>query len=106
MIKIGKSILSYERSRTNSYSFETGAYGLKALCINTNFISPEIMIDKTDSEKHDIIVGFHYDGQNWEINLRSVDEEVDVLQIARERGGDGCKGIGVFKVQRFEDIFK
>ena len=53
MLEIGKSIMEYERkmdeSKTNSYAFEREAYGLRALCINTNFMSSETMITKFDS---------------------------------------------------------
>ena len=69
MLEIGKSIMEYERkmdeSKTNSYAFEREAYGLRALCINTNFMSSETMITKFDSSKHDIMIGFEYYGNNW-----------------------------------------
>ena len=72
MFDIGKSIMNYERkmdeSKTNSYAFEREAYGLRALCINTNFMSSETMMTKFDSSKHDIMIGFAYNGNNWGIS--------------------------------------
>ena len=110
MLEIGKSIMEYERkmdeSKTNSYAFEREAYGLRALCINTNFMSSETMITKFDSSKHDIMIGFAYNGNNWGISLRSIGDKVDVSQIARERFGGGHSQSAGFQVVTFEDIFK
>ena len=110
MLEIGESIMEYERkmdeSKTNSYAFETEAYGLRALCINTNFMSSETMITKFDNSKHDVMIGFAYNGNNWGISLRSVGDNVDVSQIARERGGGGHSQSSGFQVDNFEDIFK
>ena len=110
MLEIGKSIMEYERkmdeSKTNSYAFEREAYGLRALCINTNFMSSETMITKFDSSKHDIMIGFAYNGNNWGVSLRSVGDKVDVSQIARERGGGGHSQSAGFQAVTFEDIFK
>ena len=110
MLEIGKSIMEYERkmdeSKTNSYAFEREAYGLRALCINTNFMSSETMITKFDSSKHDIMIGFAYNGNNWGVSLRSIGDKVDVSQIARERGGGGHLQSSRFQASTFEDIFK
>ena len=110
MLEIGKSIMEYERkmdeSKTNSYAFEREAYGLRALCINTNFMSSETMITKFDSSKHDIMIGFAYNGNNWGISLRSIGDKIDVSEIARERFGGGHSQSAGFQVVTFEDIFK
>ena len=110
MLEIGKSIMEYERkmdeSKTNSYAFEREAYGLRALCINTNFMSSETMITKFDSSKHDIMIGFAYNGNNWGISLRSIGDKIDVSEIAKLRGGGGHKSSSGFQVENFDDIFK
>ena len=110
MFDIGKSIMEYERkmdeSKTNSYAFEREAYGLRALCINTNFMSSETMMTKFDSSKHDIMIGFAYNGNNWGVSLRSVGDKVDVSQIAKARGGGGHSQSAGFQAVTFEDIFK
>ena len=110
MLEIGKSIMEYERkmdeSKTNSYAFERDVYGLRALCINTNFMSSETMMIKFDSSKHDIMIGFAYNGNNWGVSLRSVGDKVDVSQIAKERGGGGHSQSAGFQAVTFEDIFK
>ena len=110
MFDIGKSIMNYERkmdeSKTNSYAFEREVYGLRALCINTNFMSSETMMTKFDSSKHDIMIGFAYNGNNWGVSLRSVGDKVDVSQIAKERGGGGHSQSAGFQAVTFEDIFK
>ena len=110
MLEIGESIMEYERkmdeSKTNSYAFEREAYGLRALCINTNFMSSETMITKFDNSKHDVMIGFAYNGNNWGISLRSIEGGADVSQIARERGGGGHSQSAGFQAVTFEDIFK
>ena len=110
MFDIGKSIMEYERkmdeSKTNSYAFEREVYGLRALCINTNFMSSETMMTKFDSSKHDIMIGFAYNGNNWGVSLRSVGDRIDVSQIAKERGGGGHSQSAGFQASTFEDIFK
>ena len=110
MLEIGESIMEYERkmdeSKTNSYAFEREAYGLRALCINTNFMSSETMITKFDSSKHDIMLGFAYNGNNWGISLRGIGDKIDVSEIAKLRGGGGHSQSAGFQVDNFEDIFK
>lgn len=110
MLEIGKSIMEYERkmdeSKTNSYAFEREVYGLRALCINTNFMSSETMMTKFDSSKHDIMIGFAYNGNNWGVSLRSIGDKVDVSQIAKARGGGGHSQSAGFQAVTFEDIFK
>ena len=111
MIEIGKSIMEYEKkmdeSKTTSYAFEKEVYnGLKALCINTNFMSSDTLVSKFDSSKHDLMIGFAYNGRNWGISLRSVGDKVDVSQIAKTRGGGGHSQSAGFQVDTFEDIFK
>ena len=110
MLEIGESIMEYERkmdeSKTNSYAFEREAYGLRALCINTNFMSSETMITKFDSSKHDIMIGFAYNGNNWGISLRGIGDKIDVSEIAKLRGGGGHSQSAGFQVDNFEDIFK
>ena len=110
MLEIGKSIMEYERkmdeSKTNSYAFERDVYGLRALCINTNFMSSETMMTKFDSSKHDIMIGFAYNGNNWGVSLRSIGDKVDVSQIAKARGGGGHSQSAGFQAVTFEDIFK
>ena len=110
MLEIGKSIMEYERkmdeSKTNSYAFERDVYGLRALCINTNFMSSETMMTKFDSSKHDIMIGFAYNGNNWGVSLRSIGDKTDVSQIAKARGGGGHSQSAGFQAVTFEDIFK
>lgn len=110
MIGTGKAIMNYERTmdeaRTRSYAFETEAYGLRALCINTNFMSSETMISRFDPEKHDIQIGFAWNGRGWGVSLRSIEGGADASVIAKERGGGGHKGAAGFEVKQFEDIFK
>lgn len=110
ILNIGKAIMNYERkmdeSKTRNYAFETEAYGLRALCMNTNFFSSETMITKFDSSKYDLMIGFSFNGSNWGVSLRSVEDGADVSVIARERGGGGHRGAAGFEAKTFEDIFK
>ena len=69
-------------------------------------MSSETMITKFDSSKHDIMIGFAYNGNNWGVSLRSIEGGTDVSQIARERGGGGHLQSSGFQAVTFEDIFK
>lgn len=110
IVKTGTHIMNYEdminETKTSSYSFEIenvfGQY--TALCINTGMFCSEIMKSKYTPEKHDLAIGFVYDGKKWIVSLRS--ELVDVSLIAKERGGGGHKGAAGFSVDLFEEIFK
>lgn len=110
MVDTGKAIMEYERkmdeSKTNSYSFEREVFGgLKALCINTNFMSSETMITKFDKTKHDLMIGFAYNGKNWGVSLRSIEGGVDVSELVKARNGGGHKGAAGYEAKTFDSIF-
>ena len=110
MLISGRGIMDYERkmdeSKTLNYSFETEAYGLRALTINSNFFGSETMVTKFDPEKHDIMVGFAFNGKVWGVSLRSLKGGPNVSAIAKQRGGGGHFHAAGFEVKNFEDIFK
>ena len=69
-------------------------------------MSSDTLASKFDSSKHDLMIGFAYNGRNWGISLRSIGDKVDVSQIAKTRGGGGHSQSAGFQVDTFEDIFK
>lgn len=107
----GKSIMKYQRTMdeatTKAYSFVREAYGgLRAICLNQPYFSSETVASAYTDEKHDIMIGFAWGGDNWRVSLRSVGDKVDVSLIAKSKGGGGHKNAGGFEVEHFEDIFK
>lgn len=110
-IEEGKVIKRYEKkmdeTKTKTYAHEEIVYGgLKGLCMNTNLFSSETMVSLFDKTKHDIMVGYCYNGKEWSVSLRSLAGGVNVSKIAVERGGGGHICASGFEVKNFEDIFK
>lgn len=106
----GENIMKYQemmdQAATRTYSFETTAYGLKALVLNVPYFNSESLKTKYDPELHDIMIGFCYTGTKWSVSLRSDKPNVDVSVIAKARGGGGHKGAAGFEVNSFSQIFE
>lgn len=110
MIEKGLVVKNYvetqNKSKTEFYSFERECYGYRVLCLNTNFFSSDTMSSRFDPEKHDLMMGFSFNGEQWGVSLRSIEGGVNVSEIARQRGGGGHACAAGFEVKNFEDIFK
>ena len=105
----GRDIMKYQEmmdeSATKTFSFETEAFGLKALCLNIPYFSSETLKSK-DLNKYDILIGINYTGNKWVVSLRSIGDRANCSVIAKQRGGGGHKNAAGFIVERFENIFK
>lgn len=110
MIEKGSVVKNYvetqNKSKTEFYSFERECYGYRVLCLNTNFFSSDTMSSRFDPEKHDLMMGFSFNGEQWGVSLRSIEGGVNVSEIARQRGGGGHVCAAGFEAKNFEDIFK
>lgn len=109
-VKIGQQIMSYEDTMNESIckknSFERSVYGgLNALCLNYFPFSSETAKSVFNPNKHDLMIGFAFNGTKWTVSLRSIGN-TDVSAIAKSRGGGGHKNAAGFEVTNFEDIFK
>lgn len=109
-INIGKSILKYQEQQDmlacGRAAFEIEFEGLRAICLNQGAFSSNTLQTVYDPEKHDIMIGFQFNGKFWNVSLRSAKDEVDVSVIAKSRGGGGHKAAAGFEAKTFEGIFK
>lgn len=109
VISYGQAIMQYQRTMdeatSRAYSFEREAYGIRAICLNQPYFSSETVASVYNPEKHDVMVGFAWGGDNWRVSLRSAKDEVDVSVIAKRKGGGGHKGAAGFEVKTFEEIW-
>ncbi len=87
-------------------AFEIEFEGLRAICLNQGAFSSNTLQTVYDPEKHDIMLGFQFNGRFWNVSLRSAKDEVDVSVIAKSRGGGGHKAAAGFEAKTFEGIFK
>lgn len=92
--------------KTKSFSHVKMAYGLRALCLNINTFSSEVMESRFDPDEHDIMVGYCFTGEKWSVSLRSIKGGVDVSEIAKQRGGGGHMCASGFEVNTFEEVFR
>lgn len=109
-ISIGRSILKYQEQQDmlacGRAAFEMEFEGLRAICLNQGAFSSNTLQTVYDPEKHDIMIGFQFNGKFWNVSLRSAKVNVDVSVIAKSRGGGGHKAAAGFEAKTFEEIFK
>lgn len=77
-----------------------------AICLNTRAFSSNTMKSVYDPEKHDVMLGFEYNGSKWSVSLRTDKPTVDVSLIAKSKGGGGHKAAAGFECNSLEEIFK
>lgn len=98
----GKTIIEYRKNMMAEYcknkGFEAEFEGYKCFVINMAMISSDdFVIDNIDD--YDILIGFSYDGENWNYSLRST--KVDCAMLAMKYGGGGHKGAAGFSSPDF-----
>lgn len=110
VIDKGAAILSYQEQQDmlacQRSSFEMEFEGLRAICLNQGAFSSNTLQTVYDPEKHDIMLGFQYNGKFWNVSLRSAKDNIDVSVIAKSRGGGGHRAAAGFEAKTFEEIFK
>lgn len=108
-IKIGKAILKYQQGQDmlacERASFEANLDGHKGIFLNQGAFSSETLKTVFNPEKHQIMVGFQFNGRFWNVSLRSIGD-IDVSIIAKSRGGGGHKNAAGFEAKSFEEIFE
>lgn len=102
IIKLGETIINYRKCMMAEYcknkGFEAEFEGYKCFVINMAMISSDdFVIDNIDD--YDILIGFSYDGENWNYSLRST--KVDCAMLAMKYGGGGHKGAAGFSSTDF-----
>ena len=93
-IEEGRILVKYQKSTNGKhldmYSFESKAFGLNAICMNTPVSNSQAFESKWDPDKHDIMVRFVYNGESYEVSLYTT-KDIDVSQLAVKMGGGGHK---------------
>lgn len=106
----GRAIIQYQDSVNESLckkcSFETEFEGYKAICLNAGMISNDTFKSVYDESKHDIMVGFQFDGNAWTFSLRTTKKEVDCSAIGTKYGGGGHRGAAGFQSKNLNDVIK
>lgn len=102
IINTGETIINYRKSMMSEYcknkGFEAMFESYKCFAINMAMISSDdFVIDNIDD--YDILIGFSYDGDNWNYSLRST--KVDCAVLAMKYGGGGHKGAAGFSSPDF-----
>lgn len=83
----------------------TGTFnGKKALFLNDMFFKTKAFDSFTEKDKYDIIVLFLYNGKEWDVSLRSLNDNADVEVIAKKYGGGGHKRAAGFKCKDIYEI--
>ena len=98
----GEAIINYRKSMMAEYcknkGFEAMFEDYKCFVINMAMVSSDdFVIDNIDD--YDILIGFSYDGDNWNYSLRST--KVDCAVLAMKYGGGGHKGAAGFNSNEF-----
>lgn len=106
IIRKGRHILQYIK-KTEEFSMKRGAFeaeflGMRALCLNASSYSFMSFASQWDNSKHDIAVGFFYDGRKWMGSIYTDRQDVDCNELARKLGGGGHRKASGFVV---DDIF-
>lgn len=102
IIEAGKIIIEYRKCMMAEYcenkGFEASLEDYKCFAINMAMVSSDdFVIDNIND--YDILIGFSYDGDNWNYSLRST--KVDCAVLAMKYGGGGHKGAAGFSSPDF-----
>jgi len=107
LILKGRAMIQYRDSFAESYckhkGFETEFEGYKCFAINLAMCGTE-HFKSVDNGTYDVFIGFSYNGEDWNVSLRSAKENVDVSEIAKKYGGGGHRSASGFNTK--ELLFK
>jgi oligoribonuclease NrnB/cAMP/cGMP phosphodiesterase (DHH superfamily) len=91
----GNVITSYIKKEyaiiSKSYCFEVKFEGLNALVCNSHERQSSLFDAVYNEEKHDIMIPFIFDGDNWVFSLYTIKDDIDCSVIATKYGGGGHK---------------
>ncbi len=95
----GYVIYDYQISQNKLFarsSFESEFNGLRVICINRSYTNSQVFDSVYDSEKHDAMLTFSFNGEKWTYSIYSTKKEIDVSEIAKSYGGGGHAGAAGF----------
>ena len=97
----GRIILDYQIKQNARYikacAFETELDGLKCIAVNKMLTNSKLFDSIWDSSKWDAMLTFGWRKGSWSVSLYSDRPDIDVSQVAKDRGGGGHKGAAGFQ---------
>ena len=97
----GRIILDYQKEQNTKYikacAFETEIDGLKCIAVNRMLTNSQLFDSIWDSSKWDAMLTFGWRKGSWSVSLYSDRPDIDVSQVAKDRGGGGHKGAAGFQ---------
>lgn len=105
MIKDGLSIIEYLAANAEqylrAYGFETTFERYKVYAINRALINSDFF-ESIDGSKYDMFIGFSFNGNMWEYQLRSAEQDkVNVCELAVKYGGGGHPNAAGFRSEKY-----
>lgn len=105
MIKDGLSIIEYLAENAEqylrAYGFETTFERYKVYAINRALINSDFF-ESIDGSKYDMFIGFSFNGNMWEYQLRSAEQDkVNVCELAVKYGGGGHPNAAGFRSEKY-----
>lgn len=74
---------------TEMFSFEADFGGLRALCMNSTESNSVMFASRWNTEKHDIIFRYNFNGEKFIVSLYSDSDKIDCSEIAKNYDKDG-----------------
>lgn len=109
-IDSGLAILAYleqtNRILMQKNAFESKFKGLNAICFNGQGYNSLSFQSVYNPEKHDIMIGFYFDGTKYNFTLYTTHDYVDCSELAKESGGGGHKMAAGFMSVSLESVFE
>lgn len=109
IIEVGKNILKYQSQIDDKLckdnSFECEFHGYKAICLNGGGFNSGVFKSMYDENKHDIMIPFMYNGNEWKFSLYSTKKDVDCSKLAKLYGGGGHFSAAGFQIDDVRKIF-
>lgn len=112
IILSGLTVLAYQR-QTNEILIKRAGFEVyfldkyRAICVNACGVNSTVFDSNYDEEKHDIMIPFFYDGENFNISFYTTKDSVDCSQIAKMFGGGGHSRASGCKMSKdqFHNLF-
>lgn len=87
----GRAILKYQ-ANVDAYAakgaFEIDFKGYRAICMNGGSASSNAFKTVYDEAKHDLMISFRFNGEQWKFSLRST-KDIDLSKLAKENLNGG-----------------
>lgn len=104
IIHTGKTLLEYQREQDKrackgAFVFLWGNY--RVIALNGGGFSSTAFKSVYDSEKHDLMMPFIFNGKFWVVSIYT-EKDIDCSEIAKKLGGGGHKKAAGFQVPTYD----